>query len=85
MKGCLQKAKKLLDEKKEVKRMACDYYLNERNYYMATRQYSKALSVQEYISQNYMDKINRGDALRNTAIIYQEMGNNAKAVEYYQA
>ncbi len=85
MKGCLQKAKKLLDEKKEVKRMACDYYLNERNYYMATRQYSKALSVQEHISQNYMDKINRGDALRNTAIIYQEMGNNAKAVEYYQA
>lgn len=37
MKGCLQKAEKLLDEKKEAKRMACDYYLNGKNYYMATR------------------------------------------------
>ena len=84
MKGCLQKAKKLLDEKKEVKRMASDYYLNERNYYMATRQYSKALSVQEHISQTIWTN-QSGRRLRNTAIIYQEMGNNAKAVEYYQA
>ncbi|HBO05630.1 ATP-binding protein [Bacteroides sp. AM10-21B] len=84
-KECLQKAKKLLDEEKEVQRMATDYYQNERNYYMATRQPAKALSVQEYISRNYANKVSWGDELLSKAIIYREMGNTAKAVEYYSA
>lgn len=65
--------------------MATDYYQNERNYYMATRQPAKALSVQEYISRNYANKVSWGDELLSKAIIYREMGNTAKAVEYYSA
>lgn len=80
----LQKAKKLLDEKKEVKQIADDYYRHQRNYYMDTRQYAKALSAQEYISRHYPDKNAWKDELPIKATIYKNLGNNAKAVEYYR-
>lgn len=81
----LQKAKQLLDTQREVRKSAAEYYLKEKNYYIKTRQYSKALAVREHILKEYSNKVSRTEEALSTAFIYSEMGNKAKAVEYYQA
>lgn len=80
----LQKARRLLDEQKELGKIAVEYYMKERDYCMAVGQYAKALSIEEYILKEFSNKVSPMEQLLNMALIYSEMGNKSKSVEYYQ-
>lgn len=82
----LQKAKELSETKKEVRKNLLDYYDILKRYYIKTKQFEKALKVQDYI----IEKFNRSkdqhieDTL-NRAAIYYEMGDMTKAANYYKS
>lgn len=80
----LQKAKSLMDTEKEIAKVSYEYYMKERDYYIVTQQYIKALSVLEYIAKTYPNQVLWMDDIPRKALIYNELGNKAKAVEYYQ-
>ncbi|MCD8183662.1 MAG: ATP-binding protein [Bacteroides sp.] len=80
----LQKAKQLIDTKKETSRIAYEYYLKERDYYIETQQYAQALSAQEYVEKHCPAQISWAEDMPKLALIYNKLGNKAKAVEYYQ-
>lgn len=80
----LQKAKSLMDTEKEIAKVSYEYYMKERDYYIATQQYVKALSVLEYITRTYPNQVPWMDNIPRKALIYNELGNKSKAVEYYQ-
>lgn len=80
----LDKAKQLLVTKREIAKVSLEYYLKERDYYIATDQFARALATSEYISKAYPGKISRLDLLPKNAFIYSQMGNKAKAVECYE-
>lgn len=80
----LQKAKTLKDTKKEISKIAHEYYMKERDFYIATQQYTKALSTHEYLTKTYLTKISWIEEMRKTAFVYDKLGNHSKAVEYYQ-
>lgn len=80
----LQKAKLLLDTHKEVAKVSHEYYSKLRDYYMYTKQYPQALTTQEHIDSMRLSPDIDLDELPIKATIYKEMGNPAKALEYYQ-
>lgn len=80
----LQKAKMLKDTKKEISKIAHEYYLKERDFYITTQQYAKALSTHEYLIKTYPTKISWLEEMRKTAFVYAKLGNQSKAIEYYQ-
>lgn len=80
----LQRAKSLMDAKKEIAKVSYEYYMKERDYYIVTQQYSKALSALEYITKTYPNQVTWMDDIPRKALIYSELGNKAKAVDYYQ-
>lgn len=80
----LHKIKDLIDNKKEVAKLAYEYYIAERDYYIATKEYNKALSIQDHMQNTYPSIISEMDNMQVRALIYNELGNPGKAVEYYQ-
>lgn len=80
----LQKAKQLLDTQKEVAKVPHEYYSKLRDYYVNTKQYLKALATQEHIDSMRLSPDIDLDELPIKATIYKNLGNPAKALEYYQ-
>ena len=80
----LKKAKALSNSKKEVKKNLQEYDGVLKQYYVATKQYEKALEVQDRIISAYHpnDKSFIEDLL-NRASIYYEMGDLSQAARYY--
>lgn len=80
----LKKAKALSNSKKEVKKNLQEYDGVLKQYYVATKQYEKALEVQDRIISVYHpnDKSFIEDVL-NRAAIYYEMGDLSQAARYY--
>lgn len=81
----LQKAKVLSDSKKEVHKNLLDYYNMLKKYYRLTKQFEKALKVQDYIMANFkLGNMSYIDDKLNRASIYYQMGNMNKAARYYR-
>lgn len=80
----LQKAGDLMRSHKEISNISQEYYNKERDYYMATQQFNKALATQEYITNAYPSTISKMEDAQIKALIYHQMGNLSKAVESYQ-
>lgn len=82
--GIPEKAKALSNSKKEVKKNLQEYDGVLKQYYVATKQYEKALEVQDRIISAYHpnDKSFIEDLL-NRASIYYEMGDLSQAARYY--
>lgn len=80
----LKKAKDLSNAKKEVQKNLQEYAGILKQYYIATKQYEKALEVQDHIISVYHqnDKKYIEDIL-NRAAIYYEMGDLSQAAQYY--
>ena len=80
----LKKAKALSNSKKEVKKNLQEYDGVLKQYYVATKQYEKALEVQDRIISVYHpdDKSFIEDVL-NRASIYYKMGDLSQAARYY--
>ena len=80
----LKKAKDLSNSKKEVQKNLQEYDGVLKQYYIATKQYEKALEVQDHIISVYHpnDKSFIEDVL-NRAAIYYEMGDLPQAARYY--
>ena len=80
----LKKAKALSNSKKEVKKNLQEYDGVLKQYYVATKQYEKALEVQDRIISAYHpdDKSFIEDVL-NRASIYYKMGDLSQAARYY--
>lgn len=80
----LKKAKDLSNAKKEVQKNLQEYAGVLKQYYIATKQYEKALEVQDHIISVYHqnDKNYIEDVL-NRAAIYYEMGDLSQAAQYY--
>lgn len=83
-KESLDKAKQLIDTQKEVERHSVEYYLKLKKYYLLTRQFDKALTTREYITQYYPDKDFKLEQMPEDALIFSHLGNPSKAIEYYQ-
>lgn len=84
MKEYLQKAQKLLDTQKEVTKVSNEYYLKLRDYYIGTKQFSKALGIQEEIVKSYPKTDIELGSIEIKAYIYSGIGDLAKAVQHYQ-
>ena len=80
----LKKTKALSNSKKEVKKNLQEYDGVLKQYYVATKQYEKALEVQDRIISVYHpdDKSFIEDVL-NRASIYYKMGDLSQAARYY--
>ncbi len=80
----LEKAKQLMNAQKEISKIDHEYYQKERDFYLATHQYAKALATQEYIMKKYSTLTNSPKETQIMASIYGEIGNLSKAVQYYK-
>ena len=81
----LQKAKELYLTKKEVQKNVEEYYEILQKYYTKTKQFKKALEVQDYIIATFNpNERYKVEAMRRRASIYYEMGDNSKSAQYYQ-
>lgn len=81
----LQKAKELYLSKKEVQKNVEEYYEILQKYYTKTKQFKKALEVQDYIIATFNPNGRyKVEAMRRRASIYYEMGDNSKSAQYYQ-
>ena len=82
----LQKAKELYLSKKEVQKNVEEYYEILQKYYTKTKQFKKALEVQDYIIATFNPNGRyKVEAMRRRASIYYEMGDNSKSAQYYYA
>lgn len=79
----LKKAKQLMDTQKEISKNSYEYYIRLRFFYKATKQYAKALAMQEYISQTYPTKDVELTDMYEKGYLYSKLGNLPKAIEYY--
>lgn len=80
----LEKARNLLDTKKEVRKYIEGYYEILNTYYIKTEQYEKALQVQKYITSTFPMTIkNRLKVTLDYASIYYRIGDMHKAAQYY--
>lgn len=80
----LQKAKQLMDTQKEISKIGHSYYQEERNFYLSTKQYDKALATQEYITRKYPALASDPNNFQIMASIYDGIGNLPEAIQYYQ-
>ena len=80
----LKKAKDLSNAKKEVQKNLQEYAGVLKQYYIATKQYEKALEVQDHIISVYhQNDKNYIEDILNRAAIYYEMGDLSQAAQYY--
>ena len=80
----LKKAKDLSNAKKEVQKNLQEYDGVLKQYYIATKQYEKALEVQDHIISVYhQNDKNYIEDILNRAAIYYEMGDLSQAAQYY--
>lgn len=80
----LKKAKDLSNAKKEVQKNLQEYAGVLKQYYIATKQYEKALEVQDHIISVYhQNDKNYIEDILNRAAIYYKMGDLSQAAQYY--
>lgn len=80
----LQKAKQLMNTQKEISKIGYTYYQKERDFYLETQQYTKALATQEYIMKKYPTLATNPKEIQTMAFIHNKTGNLSQAIQYYQ-
>ena len=73
-----------MNTQKEISKIGYTYYQKERDFYLETQQYTKALATQEYIMKKYPTLATNPKEIQTMAFIHNKTGNLSQAIQYYQ-